>query len=160
MIVRYSTAQRRVPALKIFTHDMILRALISKESVTDIHSFCRNDVFPKKSFSESYFITSSYNSASDFPVFFSIPFQKLIKDLAGMFRYAVQSASHFPMRTSEREIRNLKREAIFLFSQKEKDTGFFTVFLLSRLNYKRSTIGICTTVLPPYIPGHCLPECS
>jgi hypothetical protein len=146
MKVQYSL--KKDSCLRRFTHAVILSAFISMETVTDIQSFVEMTSFRRR--------TSANHISSPFHI---IPLPVFSASSEFRTKTSLKSSQvYFGMwyrkpyifqceRVNERL--RIQRETIFLFRQKEKENRFFTVFFLSPLNYKHSTIGMCNTVLPP-----------
>lgn len=157
MKVQYSW--KKASCLLRFTHAVILCTFISMETVTDIQSFVETMSFRRRT--SANHISSPFHiillpvcsSSSEFRTKSSL---KSSKVYFGMW-FGVPCV--FQCERVNGRL-GIQRETIFLSRQKEKENGFFTVFFLSPLNYKHSTIGMCSTMLPPYIPDQCVLECN
>jgi hypothetical protein len=144
--VQYSS--KKYPCLRRFTHAVILSAFVSMETVTHIQSFVEMTSSRRRTsanhISSPFHIIPlpGFSATSEFHTKSSLKCSQVYFGMWYRKPYIFQ-------RERVNESLGIQREAIFLFRQKEKENELFTVFFLSPLSYKHSTIGICNTVLPP-----------
>lgn len=140
--------------LRRLTHALILRAFVSMETVTDIQSFVEMMSFRRRTSANHTCISSPFHmillpvlsASSEFRTKSSLKSSKVYFGMWFGVPCIIQCE-----RANGRQ--GIQRETIFLFRQKEKENGFFTVFFLSPLSYKHSRIRMCTVHSGPLRSG-------